>query len=220
MSLAVRVPKIVLVVVLSVAPACDGPPSTDGPTDRDGRAGVENEGRSSEVVWGCDESVPELDDEVEAGWRKKSTVVGDFGFYGTAGDLSGFRPHRRAALQVKLPVMIEGHSGATVSIPRSERNRVALILADVPRRGPGNSYRIRDGYGSVRFEPCESKEWTAWTAGLALAEGRATVFVVEVDDAPRPERVSLGPWEVFLTGKARQRGEGSPGGVESNSAKR
>jgi hypothetical protein len=122
--------------------------------------------------------------------------VGDFGFNVTEEDFSAFRPHERADLQFKLPVTIEGHSGATVWIPEHARARVALILADVPRRGPGNSYRIEDGHPAVRFEPCPDKSWSSWTAGLALADRREIVLNVEVDGA-RPTSVTLGPWTVL-----------------------
>ena len=123
--------------------------------------------------------------------------MGDFGFNLTASDFSGFRRHKRADIEVKLPVTIEGHSGATVWIPRHERDRVALLLANVPRRGPGNSYRIEDGHQRIRFEPCADKRWSAWTAGLALADTRKIVLKVKVDGAPRPTRVTLGPWASY-----------------------
>jgi hypothetical protein len=120
-------------------------------------------------------------------------MVGDFGFYVTQEDFSAFRPHERADLQFKLPVIIEGHFAATVWIPRPERDRAALVLADVPRRGPGNSYRIEDGHHTVRFEPCLDKDWSSWTAGLALADRREIRLNVQVDGARRPTTVTLGP---------------------------
>jgi hypothetical protein len=96
---------------------------------------------------------------------------------------------------LKLPVIIEGHSEATAWIPLGDRDRVALTLADVPRRGPGNSYRVEDGHLGVRFEPCTDQEWTIWTAGLALADRREIVLMVKVEGAQQPERVLMGPWE-------------------------
>jgi hypothetical protein len=84
-----------------------------------------------------------------------------------------------------------------VWVPPQERDRVALILANVPRRGPGNSYRIEDGHQGVRFEPCVDKKWTAWTAGLALADRKEIVLKVDIDGARDPTRVTLGPWASF-----------------------
>jgi hypothetical protein len=132
--------------------------------------------------------------------------VGNFGFDVTNFRNSAWRPHKGADLQFKLPVTIEGHSGATVWIPRRQRGRVALILSDVPRRGPGNSYRVEDGHQRVRFEPCADKNWSAWVAGLALADRRESVLKVKVDGAPRPTRVTLGPWSgVFTVGSGSDR---------------
>jgi hypothetical protein len=191
MILSVASRKILVAAVVLIAPACDAP--TDAGSDQNRPARAESDKPSNVVIWGCDRAIPELDEHLDARWREEATVVGDFGFGLTAGDFSGFRRHKRADIEVKLPVIIEGHAGATVWIPRWERSRVALIMADVPRRGPGNSYRIEDGHRGVRFEPCADKEWSAWTAGLALADRRVTVLLVEVDGAQRPARVRLGP---------------------------
>jgi hypothetical protein len=184
--------KVLLAAVLLIAPACDE--STGRRSDQNRPARGESDEPSNVVIWGCDHAIPELDEDLNPRWRKESTVVGDFGFGLTAGDFSGFRRHKRADIEVKLPVIIEGQSSVTVWIPRWERDLVALILADVPRRGPGNSYRIEDGHLGIRFEPCADKEWSAWTAGLALADRRESVLMVKVDDARRPVRVPLGPW--------------------------
>jgi hypothetical protein len=184
---------VLLVAIVLIASACDA--STGTNANRLARA--ENNESSNVVTWGCGQAIPELDEHFNPRWREEATVVGDLGFGLTAGDFSGFRRHERADIEVKLPVTIEGHSAVTVRVPDGERNRVALILADVPRRGPGNSYRIEDGYGAVRFEPCAEAEWSAWTAGLALADRREIVLMVEVDGARRPARVPLGPWQVF-----------------------
>jgi hypothetical protein len=137
-----------------------------------------------------------FDEPLDPLWREEATVVGDFAFGVTDDDFPAWRPHEKADFQFKLPIMIEGHLRATVWVPRSERDRVGLIVADVPRRGVRNSYRVEDGHLGVGFEPCAEKEWTAWTAGLALADRRHIVLMVRVDDARRPERVPLGPWEV------------------------
>lgn len=192
-----------LTSIVATMSACD----TARPTTTDGnvRRRAESSAPPNPVVWGCEQSIPELPKRVEPGWRDKSIVVGDFGFYSMKDTFSGFRPHERADIQVKLPILIEGRSAATVWIPARERDRVGLLLADVPTRGPGNSRRIEDGHHAVRFEPCAKKEWTAWTSGLTLADRRKIVVLVKVDDLPRPERVPLGPWESFTLPAALSR---------------
>ena len=187
---------LLLVAVVLIAPACD---QSDGRSDQNRPARAEREGPSNLVIWGCDHAIPKLDEHLDPRWREEATVVGDFGFNLTAGDFSGFRRHKRADIEVKLPVTIEGHSGATVWVPRHEQDRVALILANVPRRGPANSYRVEDGHQGIRFEPCANKEWSAWTAGLALADRKEIVLKVKVDGARHPVRVTLGPWKSYTT---------------------
>jgi hypothetical protein len=188
MTIGTRVAgTVLLVAVIVMASACDAPVSKG-----DGRD--DSAVPSKVVLWGCEQRILSKVETLDPRWRQESTIVGDFGFNVTEGDFRAFRPHERADLQFKLPVTIEGHSGATVWIPLHERQRVALILADVPRRGPGNSYRIQDGHVAVRFEPCVDKSWSSWTAGLALADLREIVLNVKEDGAQRPTPVTLGPW--------------------------
>ena len=193
---------VLLGAVVLIAPACDE--STSRRRDQNRSARAENNEPLNVVIWGCDEAIPELGKHFDPRWNEDATVVGDFAFGLTAGDFSGFRRHKRADIEVKLPVTIEGHSGVTVWVPDWERNRVALILADVHRLGPGNSYRLEDGYRGVRFEPCAEKEWSAWTAGLALADRREIALMVKADGQRRPTRVPLGPWESFTSPQRRR----------------
>jgi hypothetical protein len=191
-TIRTRVARQFLVAGIVMASACDASVGEGG--DRASRGQEEADAPSSVVTWGCEQRIPSNIEALDPRWREESTVVGDFGFNVTDGDFQAFRPHERADLQFKLPVTIEGDSGATVWIPLQERERIALILADVPRRGPGNSYRIEDGHQAVRFEPCVDKEWSAWTAGLALADRREIVLNVQLDGVRGPTPVTLGPW--------------------------
>jgi hypothetical protein len=184
---------ILIAAVVLIASACDKNAKVEG--DRD-RVPAEIGQPSDAAIWGCDRAITGLAKHLEPRWREEATVVGDFGFGLTAGDFFGYRRHKRSDIEVKLPITIEGHSGVLVWLPRDEKDRVGLILADVPRRGPGNSYRVEDGYPGVRFEPCPDREWTAWTAGLALADRGEITLMVKEDTASRATPVMLGPWEV------------------------
>jgi hypothetical protein len=189
-TIRTRLARQILAAGIVMASACDASVGEGGDRASRGQGDVP----SSVITWGCEQRIPSNIDALDPRWREEATVVGDFGFGVTEGDFSAFRPHERADLQVKLPVIIEGHSGATVWIPLDQRDRVALILADVPRRGPGNSYRIEDGHHGVRFDPCVDKKWSAWTAGLALADRREIVLNVQLDGVRGPTPVTLGPW--------------------------
>jgi hypothetical protein len=182
--------RLILLSLTSVllASACE----PAGDTGR-GDAAPAGSKPSDVTIWGCEHAIRGVGGPNSA-WRADSTVVGDFGF---PDDFSGMRRHEDADVEVKLPVVIEGHTAVTVLVPPHERERVALILSDVPRLGPRNSYRIEDGYHAVRFEPCINKGWTWWTAGLALADRGETLLDVKPDRARRPTGVTLGPWDVY-----------------------
>ena len=182
--------RLILLSLTSVllASACEL--ARDADRGGAGRPGSEP---SDITVWGCEHAIRGVG-PLNPAWRAEATVVGDFGF---PDDFSGMRRHEDADVEVKLPVVIEGDTAVTVRVPPHERERVALILSDVPRLGPGNSYRIEDGYHAVRFEPCINKGWTWWTAGLALADRRETLLDVMSGREQRPTRVTLGPWEVY-----------------------
>lgn len=189
-----RAARMLLLAGVLVAPACD--PSKDRTAGDARPSQADGEVPSDVVAWGCERAIPSRRDELDPRWRENATLVGDFGFNVTPDDFSAWRPHRHADLQFKLPVTIESHSPTTVWIPRQEWDRVSLILSDVPRRGPGNSYRVEDGHRAIRFEPCAEREWSGWVAGLALSDPRRLDLMVQAVDAPRPVRVTLGPWAI------------------------
>jgi hypothetical protein len=186
--------RLALVVAFLLgAVACDRSRPADA--DRD-PVGAETGPPSDVVVWGCDKVIPELREDAPPGWRDEAIVVGDFGLYGMADDFHGHRLHARADIEVKLPIAIEGDSPVVLWIPPGERDRARLMLSDVARRGPGNSFRLEDGHRGIRFEPCAGREWNAWTAGLALADRGEITVMVEEEGAARATPVTLGPWEV------------------------
>jgi hypothetical protein len=183
---------LVFTAVVLSPPACN--PSLAERRDHNRSARTEGDEPPSTVIWGCEYAIPSQVNKLDPRWREGSIVVGDLGFDVDNFTHSAWRPDEEADLQFKLSVVIEGHSGATVRVPDRERDRVALILSDVPRRGPRNTYRVEDGHQGVRFEPCADQEWSAWVAGLALADRRESTLNVRVDGARRPTRVILGPW--------------------------
>jgi hypothetical protein len=186
-------PAHLLAAMVLITSACDAshaPVSGHRPAVR-----ARSDEPSNVVVWGCGHAMPSQGGRLDPRWRETSTVVGNFGFYGIVNFMDyAWRPRKDADLQFKLPVIIEGHAEATVWVPAHLRDRVAIILSDVPRRGPGNTYRVDDGHQRVRFEPCADQPWSAWVAGLALADRRESALEVRVENAPRPTEVTLGPW--------------------------
>jgi hypothetical protein len=185
----------ILIAAILIASACDQKPTAEGVRDKAAETGLP----SDLAIRGCENVIPELRKSSPPGWRGQAIVVGNFGFYGMAGDFYGHRPHEGADIQVKLPIVIEGHSDFVLWLPQDERNRASFILPDVPRRGSGNSYRVEDGHRAIRFEPCSDREWNAWTTGLALADRGETTLLVKEAAASQVTPVILGPWDVQTT---------------------
>jgi hypothetical protein len=185
---------LLLAGVVLITSACDENAAREG--DRE-QLPVEMGQPSDVAIWRCAQAIRGLNERPPPRWREEATVVGDLGVFGMApGDYIGHRRHRRSDIEVKLPIIVEGQSSYVAWVPRHDRDRVSLILADVPRRGPGNSYRVEDGHPGVQFEPCPGKAWTAWTAGLALADPAQITLMVKEGTSSRATPMMLGPWEV------------------------
>lgn len=178
-----------LAVVFVVAPACEA--SRDGSTDSARPTPAHSNQRSTVVVARCDSAIV---GNADPRWRENSTVVGNLGFYGTGRDFrdSAQRSGKEGDLVTKLPVIIEGLSGATVWVPRTEQDRVALLFGHTPTRGEDDEYRIEDGYAKVRFEPCADKRRTGWPGGFVLKDRENIVVKVRLDGANRVTIVTLG----------------------------
>jgi hypothetical protein len=117
-TIRTKVARQILAAGIVMASACDASVGEGG--DRASRGQDEADVPSSVVTWGCQQRIPSNMDALDPRWREEATVVG-VRLRWTEGDFSAFRPHERADLQVKLPVIIEGHSGATVWIPLAQR---------------------------------------------------------------------------------------------------
>ena len=92
-------------------------------------------------------------------------------------------------LITKMPVIIEGESGATVSVPRDERDRVALLFGRIPGREP---FQVEDGYAEVRFEPCADRQRTGFVGGLVIRDRPPVVLQVRLQGTDHVEAVTIG----------------------------
>lgn len=123
-------------------------------------------------------------------WRERSTVVGYVGFYGPGRDFkTAYRHDKGGDFVTKMPVIIEGNSGATVWVAREARHRVALLFGKIPASEP---YEIEDGYSQVRFEPCTARERTGFVGGLVLRDRHPVALNVRLDGADGTQTVTLG----------------------------
>jgi hypothetical protein len=158
-----------------------------------------NRGRpmpDADVAEGWGVSVARCDSAVSGNadrrWRERSTVVGNVGFYGPGRDFrSAQRSDGGGDLITKMPVIIQGDAGATVWIPRDERDRVALLFGKIAASEP---YEIRDGYVQVRFEPCTDRERTGFVGGLVLRDRRPVDLKVLLEGKEQRHTVTMGTW--------------------------
>ena len=174
-----------LLAVMIMASACVGPQEIDnGPPARNAKDGAKE---STAVVAECHSAIL---GNADARWRQRSTVIGNLGFYGPARDFRlAHRSGKGGDLITKMPVIIEGNSGATVWVPRGERDRVALLFGAIPT---GDLYRIEDGHAKVRFKPCTDRERTGWVGGLVLHDRRPIALKVRLVGANQTHTVVLG----------------------------
>jgi len=177
--------KAVLLAGTLVTWACNGSPDEGG--GRPVRDADEVTRHPRVSVARCDSAIRA---NADRRWRARSTAVGNVGFYGPGRDFStAQRSVDGGDLITKMPVIIEGGSGATVRVPRQEWDRVALLFGKVPADEP---YEIRDGYTQVRFEPCGDRERTGFVGGLALRDRQPVALTMRLEGTDRIHTVRLG----------------------------
>jgi hypothetical protein len=175
--------RAVLLAAALVASACTGTP--DEGTKRPPGDAAEVKQQPTVNVAQCDSAI---EGNADSRWRERSTVVGNVGFYGPGRDFRAALD-TRGDLITKMPIIIEGDSGAIVWIPRQERDRVALLFGKIRHKGP---YEIGDGYARVRFEPCTDRERTGFVGGLVLRDRQPVTLKVRLQGTHRMRSVRLG----------------------------
>ena len=175
----------VLGVVVLVASACDA--SSTEASQRSPQ--IDHPGVETAAV-GAARCSSAIQRNADSGWRQRSTVVGNLGFYGPGRDFDlAYRHEEGGDLVLKLPIVIEGNSGATVWVPREERDRLALLFGKIQASEP---YSIDDGYARVRFEPCRNRKRTGFVGGLVLRDRRQVVLNVRLHGTEQTNSVTLG----------------------------
>lgn len=176
--------------MILVASACDAPADEDSDGPLQDAGGVA--GRAAVGVAGCNSAVA---GNADRRWRERSTIVGHLGFYGPGRDFrAAYRHDKGGDLVTKMPVIIEGSSGATVWVPREERDRVGMLFGKIPASEP---YAIDDGFVEVRFEPCTDRKRTGFVGGLVLRDRQPVALKVRMDGARQTQTVTLGTFDAM-----------------------
>ncbi|MDQ2939658.1 MAG: alpha/beta fold hydrolase [Actinomycetota bacterium] len=116
-------------------------------------------------------------------WRKRSTVVGRFGLYGSGRNLST-ASRMGTAFVTKIPAILEGRKAVTLRVPASEEGRIGLIYG-----GHLFVHAVDEGAAQVTFKPCPDKPRTTWPGGLALADRHPITLEVLIDGSVKKVRI-------------------------------
>jgi hypothetical protein len=105
-------------------------------------------------------------------WRQSSTSFGPVGMLVT--DYAEGSREGDGLLHTKIPVLVEGHRSAVLSVPDGERDRVGILVLK-PRRP----------LSKLKLEPCSDRRRTIWAAGLATRDHAPVTLDVVVDGRRR-----------------------------------
>lgn len=116
--------------------------------------------------------------------REKPTAsLGRFGIFEFVPDFRDLVRHDDSLLKEKAPVGVTPGAPITLKVPTRERNRVALSYRAEQRQ--------HTRLAAVTFEPCPSKERTAWAGGLVLRDRKTVTLLVSIEGGP-DRRLVLG----------------------------
>jgi hypothetical protein len=122
-------------------------------------------GAAESNVAGCSRVIA---GHASAGWRSESVVAGPVGV--PRRPLRQMSATANGELVTKMPILVEGHSPVTVSVPPGLRSRVHLYYGRVLDRNgdPTTSFNGARGYGETKFRPCADRPRTIWPGGVRI----------------------------------------------------
>jgi len=112
-------------------------------------------------------------------WRRNSYWFGPFGM---SHNLAAGNREDDGLLRAKVPMIVEGHQSVLLTVPKQERDRVALEI--VGAKQPVSTLSLR---------PCAAKRRTLWAGGLVLRDQRPIHLNVRIRS--RSGTVAIGPPE-------------------------
>jgi hypothetical protein len=115
-----------------------------------------------------------------ADWRHEAVVAGPVGVH--SDPLGNMSKTGRGQYLAKMPLLVEGHTPVTVSVPPALRGRVFLYYGRILDRegNPTTSFRGARGYDETEFQPCEDRPRTIWPGGIRIKGTRAVHLTVTV----------------------------------------
>ncbi|HEY5331971.1 MAG TPA: hypothetical protein VIJ21_00375, partial [Solirubrobacterales bacterium] len=114
----------------------------------------------------------------DARWRSESSVAGPVGV--SRWPLRQMSSMANGDLVAEVPLLVEGHSPVTVTVPAALRERVFLYYGRDPS-GKTISFAASQGFGSIEFRPCEDRPRTIWPGGIRVRGNGSVHLVVEAE---------------------------------------
>lgn len=130
-------------------------------------------------------------------WRRKSLVAGPLGVF--RHPLAKMSETDNGQLIAKMPLLVEGQTPVTLSVPPGQRHRVFLYYGRLRDRSGNPTTQIgrARGFSEVLFEPCADRPRTVWPGGIRVKGRRSVRLVVGVEGRPDAIPLRLGrpkPW--------------------------
>lgn len=133
-------------------------------------------------------------------WRRESVVAGPLGIrHQPLREMSSYSPRKPNVLVTKAPILVEGVTPVTLSVPPALADRVFLYFgfhegADGKR---STSFYDSPGSSAIEFRPCADRPRTIWPGGLRV-KGRGPVRLrVTVEGQSEPMPLPLGRPTVY-----------------------
>jgi hypothetical protein len=132
-----------------------------------------------------------------ADWRSESIVAGPVGV--RRHPLQQMSETGNGQLTSKMPVLVEGHTPVTVSIPPRMRDRVFLYYGRVLGHDglPTTSFNDARGYDETEFQPCDGKPRTIWPGGIRIKGRKPVQLLVTVEGRPDSIPLPLGQPKLY-----------------------
>jgi hypothetical protein len=98
-----------------------------------------------------------------------------------------------------MPVIVEGSTPVTLSVPPRLQHRVFLYYGRLLGRDgkPTTQIGKASGFSEVVFEPCAHKPRTAWPGGIRVKGRKPVRLTVRIEGDPEPIPLPLGRPAVY-----------------------
>jgi hypothetical protein len=130
-------------------------------------------------------------------WKAQAVTAGPVGVF--RHPLRQMSKTANGQLVAKMPILVEGHTPVTVSVPSQLRRRVFLYYGRVLDQDghPTTTIVGAAGYEETRFEPCPGRPRTPWPGGIRIKGTAPVHLTVRVEGQDERLQLRLGQPKVY-----------------------